>query len=590
MQSTKLIPFLLILLLATAMCTRPANAQMTAYKSLKRWAQTAPLTGPGVLNQSFKSTGKGQNLSTVGGFSARYELTAERAGYRSLAEEDGVPDPRTLYADAIMTLNSMPTDDGGEQSALNMFLTGSPDGLIRTATNGVIDTTGGFFDQIVGKVGALGGSRTRSAAALAGKITGTALAGKGTGASLAAAITGSSLALIGGRTNTAATQAAAEIYKAQAAVERRTQPGANMNKAKANQAIKSAMDASNLGETAKQQLADSLDSMRQCLINVACEEAGRPTSSNAVSKTYNNAVWMIQKMCRECYVPIAILLVLPGAVLTNMKSFVGFQFTYLRDDDSHSPFTGIFRSLIAIFLIPATQVFVSYVIDTANSLQSAVSNEVKTELIFRWAQEQIQTFTPDQQGQPVMNLPVSPRSSYRGKAAGMPVRLAMMEQMSYTDINVIATFNEFSAILSQGIAIANAFQLVFMCYLFLVGPIAGALFAWPGVGRDLFKKAFSSWTDGVVILALWKFWWNIVLLCMTVWLEQGGINPYDPVNIYYLLAFQFLLLFVPFSPFDFKPGEIVAQVLSHADEQAKQAARGGAKTKARQSMPAAETC
>lgn len=529
-------------------CWQAVGAQMTPYKALERWANNAPLTGSGLVRQQFKRTGAGQTLSTIRNKAALYELTALRLGRRAEAMEDGVPDPRTLYADALRTANSMVTDDGGERSAFNKFLTGRDDG------------SGNFFDELRyyadGVLGIAGG------------------------------IAGSTLAIEGGRVNTAATQAAAEIYTAQVAAEKDTQPGVNMNQAKANQAMKSASTASNMGEAAREQLSEALNGIVQDLINVANENAGRQIGAGALQKSYANVVWMIQQMFSRCFIPIALLLVLPGALLTNMKGLVGFQFLHLRDEDTQGPFTGIFRALIAVFLIPATQVFVSYVIDTANTMQVAVAREVDLTLIYQWAEEQIQTFTPDQQGKPVMNLPISPNAPYRGKAAGLPVHLAMMEQMSFTDIQVVETVNEFVALLAQGIAILSAFQLVFMAYLFLLGPIAAALFAWPGVGRDVFKKAFSSWTDGVVILAMWKFWWNIVLLCMSVWLQQGGVNPYDPVNIYYLLAFQSLLLFVPFNPFDFKPGEIVVQVLGKADHQAEHVQKSG-RQPARAASPAA---
>ncbi len=560
----------------------PVGAQMTPYKALQNWSQTAPLTGQGTLHQPLKSTGLGQNLSTVQGKSVTYDLTAERKGYRHEAVEDGIPDPRTLYANSERTYNQMEAMEGSEKSAYNEFLTGSSG----AGGGGGGGGGGSFFDDIVGN-GAASSAHLASGYEIDSRLSGLINASGGLrsggggmasfGEFSAPAGGGSTLTMEGGRCNTAATQAIAEVFQAQAAAERLTAPGANMSQAKANQAMKGGTSGGAKGEEAKEQLADALDGMVQYLLNVANENASSPTTSHAVSKTYSNAIWMVQQMFHKCYIPMAILLVLPGALLTNMKSLIGYQFLHLRDEDTQGPFTGITRSMIAVFLIPATQLFVSYVIDTANALQAAVAKEANVSLVFMWANEQIQTFGPEQQGKPVMNLPIVPRAAYRGKLAGMPTRLAMMEQMSYTDLNVVDITNELMALLTQGIAIISGFQLVFMTYLFLLGPIAAAFFAWPGVGRDLFRKAFASWMDGVVILALWKFWWDVVLVCMTVWLEQGGVNPYDPVNIYYLLAFQSLLLFVPFNPFDFKPGEIVTQVLARAEAQAGKVAAKGAK-------------
>lgn len=556
----------------------PAAAQMTPYKALKQWAATAPLTGPGTVNQPFKPTGQGQNLSTTQNLTSPYEETADRKGMRHEAEEDGVPDPRAVYANAERTMNAMTTRDGGEKCAYNKFLTGTD------ASAGGGGGSGSFFDGVMG-ANLPGSAQSVFEKNLTKYLNSSGARGTGGGGmAFASPVSlsgsgGSTLAAQGGRANTNATQGAAEIYRAQAAAERLTQPGANMNQAKANQALKSGAAGSSMGEDAREQMMDALDAMVQYLLNVANEKAASPSSAKAVSKTYNNVIWMVQQMYQKCYIPMALLLVLPGALLTNMKGLVGFQFLHLRDEDTQGPFTGILRSVIAVFLIPTTQLFVSYVIDTANALQDTVSREANVALIFSWAKEQVQTFGPNQQGRPVMNLPIVPRAAYRGKLAGMPTNMAMLEQMSYTDLNVIEITNEILALLTQGISIISGFQIVFMTYLFLLGPIAAAFFAWPGVGRDLFRKAFASWMDGVVILALWKFWWDVVLVCMTVWLEQGGVNPYDPVNIYYLLAFESLLLFVPFSPFDFKPGEIVTQVLGRAELEASKVGAKGPKSK-----------
>jgi hypothetical protein len=129
------------------------------------------------------------------------------------------------------------------------------------------------------------------------------------------------------------------------------------------------------------------------------------------------------------------------------------------------------------------------------------------------------------------------------------------------------TLNTVNAMLSQGLNILNAFQFVTMCYLFLLGPIAAALYAWPASignsGQGLFKNAFSNWLDGVVILCLWKFWWCIILLCMVVRLEQG-VDPNSQYEMYYYSAFMAILVMVPFAPFDSKPGDVVSSLLDKA--------------------------
>lgn len=380
----------------------------------------------------------------------------------------------------------------------------------------------------------------------------------------------------GGNAATGSSSAMAGAFTGQFGLDVMNMAGGTMHQAKSNGSQKQGAGGGAKGEGAIPEMNDSFAMMLDYLINVANESAGSPTSAGAVSKTYANAVWMVQQMFKTTYLNIALLLILPGALITQMKAIIGFNFLNLKDEDTLSPFVGIQRAIIAIFLIPATQLFVSYVIDTANALSSAVAQEVHINTIETWAKEQIQTFESNQMGKMFENLPVVPRAPYRGKAASMPKDLAVLEWMSYCDIAICEAINQCVMVLSVAAIIFNVFQLVFMCYLYLMGPITAAFFAWPGVGRELFRKAFSSWMDGVVILALWKFWWDIVLLCWGVWIENGHGNPYELVNGYYCIAWLSLLLFVPFNPFDFKVGEIVSNVLSKAEGAAAAGAKKGA--------------
>lgn len=361
-------------------------------------------------------------------------------------------------------------------------------------------------------------------------------------------------------------------------VERETEqdPRTQHANSKTNDMAKGGSSGSAAGEDSSFNLDADLEMCSNYLHNVANEATGVPCSSRQPVKSYNNAIWMMQQMYKQCYIPMAVLFLLPGALITNAKAMVSFGILNVKDEDTVNPFSGIMRSVIAIFLIPATQLFVSYVIDTANALTYPVAQEVNIPLILFWAFEQIQAFDPDQQGNLIKDLPMAANVPYRGKFASMPTSGGILEQMSGCDITLLQCFNEIMHLMTEGLSIISAFQLVFMCYLFLLGPIAAAFFAWPaGVGRDLFRKAFATWMDGVVILALWKFWWNIVLLCITVRLESEGINIFDITEVYFCIAFMSMLLFVPFNPFDFKAGEIVSHLLEKAQQQAGKVASGG---------------
>jgi hypothetical protein len=355
-------------------------------------------------------------------------------------------------------------------------------------------------------------------------------------------------------------------------------PEVSRNKAQSNASAAQGSRASSAGEDSVENESCAFDSYQEYLINVANEEAGAACSSTAVSKTYANVVYMVMQMYKSCYLPMAILFLLPGAIITQVKALILNSFMpdpRFPDPDRMSPFIGIFRSIIAIFLIPATQLAVSYCIDIGNSLEDSCRPYVDLPLISVWCEEQIQILSPDQQGNPIKNLPQMPQAAYRGKFAGMPVGGAQLEQMGDLDVALMELVNECYHMMTMGLCIISAFQLVLMCYLFLLGPLAAAFFAWPSLGRSLFKQAFSIWLDAVVILALWKFWWNVTLVCMTVRLQTGAVDPYNPFEVYYLIAFFAILLVMPFNPFDFHAAGMVQFIEAKAGGVVGKVAQGG---------------
>lgn len=362
---------------------------------------------------------------------------------------------------------------------------------------------------------------------------------------------------------------------AMASAELASDPQADNSAQSCNKSECSGAQASAAGEDALLNTFCAFDVFGMSLINVANEKAASPCSSRSPTKTYSNVVYMVQQMYKNCFIPMAILFLLPGALATNTKTLISFGFLGGKDEDAASPFAGIMRATIAIFLIPATQLAVSYLIDVGNSLQDCTKDYVSLPLIMLWAHEQAQTFTPDQQGKLIKNLPVVPGAPYLGKFAGMPIAGAQLEQLSGMYLALAELCNEMLHMLSIGLCVISAFEMVMACYLFLMGPLAAAFFAWPSVGRDLFRKAFSTWLDGLVVLSLWKFWWSVVLCCMTARLSVGFINPFDPFEVYYFIAFMCILMIVPFNPFDFKAGELVSLVLMKAEGVAAKVAQGG---------------
>jgi hypothetical protein len=306
------------------------------------------------------------------------------------------------------------------------------------------------------------------------------------------------------------------------------------------------------------------------LLNVANEATGSACSASQPIKTYENVVYLVMQAYKNIYLPMAILLLLPGAVITQTKSLVtAGVLNNANDEDAVSPFTGILRSMIAIFLIPATQLIVSYTIDVGNSLQYEVSRNINYLNIFMWGDEQV--FRA-----PVQNAiaTLRPASAFQvlGKMSQGPEDQSGFESQSPATIMLQTMVNSAADSAAFGLVILCAFQIAMACYLMLMGPIAAAFYAWPGSTGSLFTRVFANWVDAMINLALWRFWWCIVLLCIDVrlgWIT--GLDMYTEWEMLMFLAFLTILCYVPFNPFDYKAGEMVSQIMSKADQGVNQA-------------------
>ncbi len=273
------------------------------------------------------------------------------------------------------------------------------------------------------------------------------------------------------------------------------------------------------------------------LINIANESNGQPLtglpsqinllgalvgnlggSTAAADKTIPQAVWMVQQMYKFVFVPMAILFLLPGAVITQMKGQIAYAFKINQDDNS-SPFEGILRAMIAVFLIPATQLIVSYAIDVGNSMCYSVGSFVDVSVMEDWANQ----LTYNIPAKNDLNAIEPPGSTGIVGAAGATILgstgsgpsngvlsgffgsgLPTLGQL-FGDLNRWLTqnfgsggsglgsnqlegqaiqenqlwlsqmlqlmFNACNYLFSLALIILSAFQLVIMCYLFLLGPL-----------------------------------------------------------------------------------------------------------------------
>jgi hypothetical protein len=300
--------------------------------------------------------------------------------------------------------------------------------------------------------------------------------------------------------------------------------------------------AEGTGEAAAECFQCAVSSCSQTLINVANEASGPPPTAG--EKTLPQVVWMVQQLYKNVYLPMALLFLLPGALLTQIKSLVAIHYKNERDEDLQNPLSGMLRAAVAIVLIPAVQLTVSYSVDVGNSLTYEVEKLLRSQPVIAWGQNQT-------------------TKQYDGTPAE---RTEKLQSESTSSALQGCLFNGLDFLLNHAFVVLIAFQTVLACYLFLMGPLAAAFLAWPGSIGKLFAPVFGNWVNALFVLILWRFWWCVIILCMAIrlnWMSQSGQSGGEWESVMYT-AFLVMLVYVPFAPFDFRPGDMVDQLLQKA--------------------------
>lgn len=410
-------------------------------------------------------------------------------------------------------------------------------------------------------------------------------------------------------------------------VDELTSPSRWMKVSEAWQQAQQQDMANSMGQAGEVAFAGDIADISGDLANIANERGARPAKARSKTRTIEEVIWMVQQCYKRIYMPMAILLLLPGALLTQMRGMVSFGFRL--NAEVRSPFEGILRAMIAVFLIPATQLIVSYSIDVGNSMTHVVSaygmdptalmvyanaqlydvpsENAANQLVPQW--ENSTSRDPVLEDQVIFDISalwssiidgiksvfssigswlgfgsdtgssagsssagssaaLGPDEDARGKVTAAPEEKSQLETQSRMTTQMQYGFNAMNMLDTSIVSILLEFQTILMCYLLLLGPFAAAFYAWPTQGP--FKNAFVSWVNGVITLSLWRFWWCLILLCMQVrilWLKDIGeyhINSEWEMLVF--SAFSLLMTAVPFQPFDFRVGELVQQVLSQAEK------------------------
>jgi hypothetical protein len=243
------------------------------------------------------------------------------------------------------------------------------------------------------------------------------------------------------------------------------------------------------------------------------------------------------KIRDSVFMPIAILLLLPGAVLAQVKAIASAGNPVLGNVN---PFDGILRSIVAIFLIPGTYLVISFGIDFSNCITFTISdqytrmfgsNMYKDALCGQMramptngasASAGSGQVPPWPQGSNLESQNFgngSPDPCGGAPAAPGHVNEAMPASVVYSRLAVYGA----NAASTTGWNILCAFQMAYMCYLYLVGPIVAALWVWP---IKALRDALPSWIEGVITLCFWSMFWNTTILLMACFKDYGTTGTY----------------------------------------------------------------
>ncbi|MBX9948929.1 MAG: hypothetical protein K2Y39_07190 [Candidatus Obscuribacterales bacterium] len=253
------------------------------------------------------------------------------------------------------------------------------------------------------------------------------------------------------------------------------------------------------------------------------------------------------------FVPIAILILLPGAVVCQVRAIISQGSPIVGQV---SPIEGMQRGMIAVFLIPGSYLICNYAIDLGNSIQFTIADEYKrlfrTDMYEDAMCAEIRAFgarylaendsslnTPDWDFTPRNPQGIFAKAEARiwGKledpCSGLHLVPANRDDASIESSNtaVRSLLNTTNAAMCTGWSILCAFQMAFFYYLFFVGPIMAALWVWP---MKFLRDAFGSWVEGVVTLCFWSLFWSTTILLLACF--KGT----DDTGIFMVTAINFL--------------------------------------------------
>lgn len=301
------------------------------------------------------------------------------------------------------------------------------------------------------------------------------------------------------------------------------------------------------------------------------------------------------KLRDSIFVPMAILLLLPGAILTQARATIAQGSPILGQVN---PFEGLLRALIAIFMIPGTYLIVNYSIDLGNAFTNAISSEYTrqfgTNMYFDALCAHIRAFPVREPSENRNNfdLPTAVMGPLLGGTGPFAWFEGRMIENKIVDpalgINMVPMDRADEALGSEVIAARTAmfgtnamlagtwnvlcgFQMAYLYYLWFVGPIAAALWVWP-MGQ--LRSALPNWIQGVVTLGFWSLFWNTTVLLMACFkgVDETGTVMMSALNFLAVGSVQYAF---DFASLVSAAGQQAANMAQNMATQMAQAAQQG---------------
>lgn len=315
-----------------------------------------------------------------------------------------------------------------------------------------------------------------------------------------------------------------------------------------------------------QGVLDTGEKVAQQSLTAGLAELTKPIPNPSSNNSNNPAMIKVNKMYFAFFLPLAILLMMPGASLSSMQFIM--KNAGLLQAGNDNIFSFLQRPLIALFMMAACPLFVGVAIDVGNAMTAAVATNIDEQAILAWFESNTNKLSLSPQTGGVT------AATAVGIATGTASTSAVVDTaMSASQALKGAIMNTSSALLSNAVQILTVFQIVLVAYLYVMGPIACAMWVYPESGIIFFRKALGSWLNGIICLVLWKFIWAVILLCVQsrlTWLkEMGGTAGDGDWESFMLVAFLTLLAIAPAACFSFNPGSYVDAVLAKAKQMSK---------------------